>query len=90
MRWLRSLVRWCSSLSSLAFSMALCGEAYQQGDLLVGKRTHFLPVQSERTDQFVLLQHRDSEKRPHAPKFDGPNPTGIAAVNVARQCCHIG
>ena len=37
----------------------LGGEVRDQCDLLVGKRTDFLAGQGERTDQFILLQHRD-------------------------------
>ena len=42
-------------------------------DLLVGEGTNFLTVQGEGTDQLVLLQHWDSQKRPYTPKFDGCN-----------------
>ena len=46
-RWLRSVVRWRSSFSSRAFSMAMAAWAAKlcnQRDLLVGKGTHFLAV----------------------------------------------
>ena len=61
-----------------------------QLDLLVGEGTNFLAVQRERTDQFVLLQHRDSQKRPYTPKFDGCNDCRIALFNVGCVCCKIG
>ena len=32
-----------------------------QSDLLVGEGPNFLAGQGERTDQFVLLQHRDGQ-----------------------------
>ena len=38
----------------------LSGEVLHQLDLLVGEGADFLAVHSEHTDQFVLLQHRDS------------------------------
>ena len=51
----------------------LGGEGRDQLDLLVGEGTNFLAIHDERTDQFVLLQHWNSQNRPHAPKFDGCN-----------------
>ena len=62
----------------------LRGEVGDQRDLLVGKRTDFLAVQGERTDQFVLLQHRDGHERPHAAKLDGCDGRRIASFNIAR------
>ena len=44
---------------------------FDQLDLLVGEGANFARGQSEHADQFVLLQHWDSQKRPDASKFDG-------------------
>ena len=44
----------------------------------------------ERTDQFILLQHWDSQKRPYAPKFDGCNRFLERFFNVALVCRKIG
>ena len=48
----------------------LRGEILDQFDLLVGEGTNFLTVKRERTNQLVLLQHRNSQKRPYTPEFD--------------------
>ena len=56
----------------------LSGEALDQRDLLVGKGPNFLAVESERADQFVLLEHWHNEKCPYTPKFDGCNDVRIA------------
>ena len=69
---------------------AWAGEILDQRDLLVGKGTNFLAGQVEGTDQFVLLQHWDNQKRPHAPKFDGCNGVRIAFFNVSLFCRKIG
>ena len=81
------VVRWRSSLSNRAFSMAMTAWAAKfcdQLDLLVGKGTNFLAVHGERADQFVLLQHRDSQNRPYAPKFDGCNECRMTLVQCKR------
>ena len=62
----RSSVRWRSSLSSRVFSMAMTawrGEILHQLDLLVGEGAHFLAVDSDGADQFVVLEHRHREER---------------------------
>ena len=41
-------------------------------------------------DQFVLLKHRDGQKRPYAPKFDGCDIVRIALFNVGLFCRKIG
>ena len=48
----------------------LSGEVLHQLDLLVSKGANFLAEHGERTDKFVVFQHRDGEKRPHTAKFD--------------------
>ena len=82
-----------SSLSSRVFSMAMTAWAAKfvhQLDLLVGEGTNFLAVNGERTDQFVLLQHRDSQKRPYAAKFDSRDDPRIASFSVSLLCRKIG
>ena len=61
----------------------LGGEVMDKLDLLVGKRANLLAVQAERADQFVLLQHRNSQSCPNAAKFDGRNSHLIAAIEIA-------
>ena len=39
----------------------LRGEVLHQLDLLVGERTHFLAVDDDGADQFLLLEHRDAK-----------------------------
>src|SRR6476646_5132660 len=59
-----SSVRSRNSFSRRAFSMAMTAWAAKvrdQGDLLVAEGTHFLAVQGEQTDQFVLFQHWDNQ-----------------------------
>ena len=71
MRSVRSVVRCRSSLSNRAFSMAMTAWAAKfltKFDLLVGKGTHFLAVQDERADQFVLLSASARLKRSERPQ----------------------
>ena len=68
----------------------LSGEVLHQLDLLVGEGANFLAVDGERANQFVLLQHGDSQKCPHATKFDGCNGGWVASVGVALLRCGIG
>jgi hypothetical protein len=68
----------------------LGGKVRHQLDLLFGEGTNLLAIKGERTDQFVLLQHWDSQNRPHPPKFDGSDDSPIAPFNVVLRCCYIG
>jgi hypothetical protein len=45
-----------------------------------------LAEQAECTDQFVVLQHRDSKKRFYAPQFDGFDIRRAAFLNVLLLC----
>jgi hypothetical protein len=49
-----------------------------------------LAEQAERSDQFVVLQHRDGKKGPYAPQFDGFDIRRAAFLNVLLFCCKIG
>ena len=42
-----------------------------------------MTVYSEHTDQFVLLKHRDGQKCPYAPQFDGCDIIRFALFNVS-------
>ena len=68
----------------------LGGEVLHELDLLVGKGTNFLAGHGKRADQFVLLQHGDSQNRPYPSEFDGCDDCWIAFFNVARLCRKIG
>ena len=72
----------------------LAGEILHQSDLLVGEGTNFLAVNGEGADQFVLLQHRYDEKRPHAGKFDAVNDPRILhhpiTYSISMLCSYIG
>ena len=48
----------------------LLGKVLHQLDLLVGERAHLLPVNADRADQLVLLEHRDDDIGPGAGKSD--------------------
>jgi hypothetical protein len=63
----------------------LTGKVRDQGDLLVSERKDLLTEQANRTDQFVLLQHWDSQTRPYAAKFDCCNVFRVALF--AQHCC---
>ena len=84
---------WRSSLSSRVFSMAMTAWAAKfltsSICLSVKGRTSWR-YSDERTDQFILLQHRDGQKCPYAPKLDGCNVCWIALFNVGRVCSKIG
>ena len=69
----RSSVRWRSSLSSRVFSMAMTAWAAKflhQLDLLVGERTHLLPVNDNCADHVVVLQHWEGNQSSRADKID--------------------
>ena len=68
----------------------LVGEVRHQRDLLVGEGTDFLARQGERTDQLVLLQHRDSQNCPDTSEFNGGDDGGCALFDVGRLCRDIG
>ena len=62
----RSSVRWRSSLSRRAFSIAMTAwlaKFCDQLDLLVGERPDLLAIDADRADQLALLEHRHDEKR---------------------------
>ena len=40
----------------------LCGEVLHQHDLLIGKRSRFLPVENDRTEKSILLAQRDAQQ----------------------------
>ena len=67
----------------------LGSEVRDQRDLLVGKRTDFLAENGERTDQFVLFEHRDNDNCPHTPKFNRCY-VFRALLNVPRLCRKVG
>ena len=61
----RSSVRWRSSLSSRAFSMAidgLGGEVLDQLDLLVGERPHLDAVDDDGAKRVAFAKHRDADE----------------------------
>src|SRR4051812_3973089 len=47
----------------------LTGEARHQRDLLVGEGANFLPVNPDRTDEFLFLEHRYDQKGPGVCEF---------------------
>ena len=82
-RSVRALAQFVEQPRVLDGDDGLSGEVRDQCDLLVGEGTNLLADNDERADQFVLLQHRDGQKRPYAPKFDGRNDIRIALFDVA-------
>ena len=93
MRSVRSVVRWRSSLSNRAFSMAMTAWAAKflhQFDLLIGKGPNFVPEQADCSDQFVILQHRNNKKRPYTPEFDGFDIRGTTFLYILLFGCKIG
>ena len=67
----------------------LSGEVLYQLDLLFGEGTNFLAGQSERSDQFVLLQQRDSQNE-DATEFDRRNGRRMAFMHKLRMLQRIG
>ena len=67
----------------------LVGEGSHQIDLLFGEWPDLLATQIERTDQFVVLQHRDSQKRSHTSKFNGINGQRAAFLKVSSLCRYV-
>src|SRR5262249_42328386 len=61
----------------------LGGEVRQQFDLFVSKRTHFLPVDDDGTNQHVILEHRNVDQGSRASKFHSGNPQRVA-LGVSR------
>ena len=67
----------------------LVGEILDQLDLLVGEGTDLLPVNRERPDQVVFLEHRHDEKRPNATKLDAGDNLWFA-LGVPWVCREVG
>src|SRR6516165_4914559 len=76
----RSPVRWRSSLSSRAFSMAMtaCAAKFCSSDLLVCKRLHLLSVDRDCTHQDIVLKQGHGNERPSPGYFDNGNASRIA------------
>ena len=68
----------------------LRGEIRHHSDLFVGEGTDFAARQGERTDQLVLLEHRNIQNCPDAPEFNGCNDGGGALFDVGRVRREIG
>ena len=62
----------------------LRGEVRDQLDLLVGERPHFLPVNSDGADQFIVLKHRHSEDGFAAPARFPRATSRAVAFDIAR------
>src|SRR5262245_6523530 len=56
----------------------LRGEVLQQGDLLVRKRPHLLPVRKQGTEKLVTLTQRDPDTGPGAKQLDCCNSESVA------------
>ena len=88
----RSSVRWRSSLSSRAFSMAMtaCAAKFcHQLDLLVGEGPHLLAVDDDGADQVVILEHRDADQGARAAELGGGSGTWVRQL-VERMRHHLG
>jgi hypothetical protein len=48
----------------------LLGKIAHQLDLLVGERAHFVAVDAEDADQFILLEHWNGEESPKTAQLD--------------------
>src|ERR1700730_1136075 len=73
---LRSVVRWRSSLSSRAFSIAMtaCAAKLVTSAICFSvKGTNLLPGHDKRTYEFILLQHGNDKGGAYPAKFDGCN-----------------
>src|SRR5262249_38046499 len=72
-RWLRSSVRWRSSLSNRAFSIAITACAAKfctTFDLLIGERPHLLAVDDDKSDHLVVSEQRHANQAPGMREFD--------------------
>ena len=67
----------------------LGGEVRKQSDLLLGEGAHFLPVDGERADQLIILEHRHVDRRPRAAERDrrGCDTVGGIVGSVAHLLC---
>src|SRR5262249_324019 len=66
----------------------LAGKALNQFDLLVGEWPHLLAIDSDHSDQIIVLEHGDAEQRAcagHIREFDG----GWIAVEIALHCFDV-
>src|SRR5262245_10707680 len=88
----RSSVRWRSSLSSRALSMAMTAWAAKLASrvtCLSVKGTNFLPKDADNSNGLIVLQHRHSDHGPNAAEFDRRYGRRIA-LSVSWCCCEVG
>ena len=58
----------------------LAGEALYQLDLLIVEGPHLLAIEENSANQFIFLEHRHAQHRPHATEFDGCDDDWIASA----------
>jgi hypothetical protein len=68
----------------------LGGKTFHQFDLSIRKGSNLVAEQTNCSDQFLVLQHRNNKKRPYATKFDGFDVRRAAFVHVLPFGCKIG
>ena len=61
----------------------LAGEILDQLDLLVGERSDLLAVDTDRTDQLVVLEHRHGQDGPCAAEIGSSQPPAEFAIGAA-------
>src|SRR6202011_2202389 len=73
----RTLEQFVEQAHVLDGDHGLIGEIGDQRDLLVGEWAHLLPVDDNRADELVVLEHRHAEKAPGPSKLNGGNAKGL-------------
>ena len=89
---MRSVVRCRSSLSNRAFSMAMtaCAAKFLTSSICLSVKGRTSWRIDGKNRSVVVLEHRDSQKRPRRPQIRLQRWHPDRCGQRSRQCCHIG
>ena len=85
---LGSLAQFLQQTSALNGNHGLGGKVLQELDVLVGKRPHFLAIDGDRSDERVVLEHRNGKQASRTGAFDDIDAKRIAR-RVSRLSGHV-
>ena len=67
---------------------AWLAKLFHQLDLLIVEGPHLLAIEENSANQFIFLEHRHAQHRPHATEFDGCDDDWIA-LGITSRCCEV-
>ena len=89
---LKSSVRWCSSPSSRAFSMAMTAcfaKLLDKLDLFIAKWPHLPSINGDDANRFILFEHRHCDHCPDASNISGGNGR-LTTFTIASSLTQVG